>query len=380
MTQQNQYQAKMGFVGSVRLVNVRAGGTPGASRVNTDQFIRVSSCNISAKQEVKPEEVIDGRMDRILYSIGGRSVDGSMDFPLVHDGQLGAPDASYSCAGAGQVSLAQSIWQMAAVRDPQGRLLYEFDTVIRYNSSVAFEYPSCMLKKVSLTVNQGDVVKMNAEVEGRGRQGSAAEGWIMRREVDSANQAGKDPKEQFPNLKAPVRAVTFNDFRIGVFFRTGASIDIPGDYIRSFDVSLDNNVEKFYTLNGNLAPQDIVAKKRNIEGNLTLMGFAEMEFHNAIYNNQDFTSSKNKIQFGYGFGSSPTAYFGTALHGVIFQIESVDVKNDLVETKIPFKAMGHCENAYEAIEIGKAGVNPRTYTAGANAFGGPTSSSYFEPL
>jgi hypothetical protein len=383
MPTQAQYQAKMGFVGSVRLLNAaRIGGGTGG-QVNLNQFVRVTSCNITAKQEVTPEEVIDGRMDRILYSIKGRSVDGSMEFPLVHDGDLSSRgDAQFSCrglAGGQGISIAQSMWQMAAVRDPQGRLAYEFDTVIRYNSSVAYKYPSCLLKKVGLTVTQGDLVKMTAEVEGRGRQGNPTEGWIMREEVDASDVIGGDPKEQFPDLKAPVRAVTFNDFRLGVFYRTGGSVDIPGEYIRSFNVNLDNNVERIYTLNGSLAPIDVVAKKRTVEGEMTLMGFADQAFRDAVYNNQNFTSSNNKIQFGYSFGSSSSVYFGTSLHGVIFQIESVDVKNDLVETRIPFKAMGHCENEYEAIEIGAADWNPRVYQPGQTA-GGATSPGYFQPI
>lgn len=366
---QNQYQAKMGFVGSVFLKRVTKLGGVGSTVLPTTQFVRVTSCNIVAKQDIKPEEVIDGRMDRVLYSIGGRSVEGSMSFPLVHDQNVNDGSACST-----PTSLAQSMWQMAAARDQQGRLVYEFDTVVRYNSSVAYEYPKCLLKKVTVSVNQGEVVKMDVDVEGRGENG------LMRRESNE-NPTAAGNQNLIQNLKGPVRAVTFNDFKIGVFYRMGGSVDIPGDYIRSFDVTVDNQVERFYTLNGTLNPIDIVAKKRTVEGNLKLMGFADKPFHDAIYNNQNYTSSNSKIQFGYNFGSGPTpnVYFGTSLHGVIFQIESVDVRNDLVETSIPFKAMGHCQNEYEAIEIGRSGWNPRVYVAGQNA-GGVTSPGYFEPL
>jgi hypothetical protein len=69
--------AQMGFVGSVVLDNINP--TPATS---TREFLlRVTSCNISAKQEIRPEEVIDGRMDRTLYSIMPRTVDGDWRLP-----------------------------------------------------------------------------------------------------------------------------------------------------------------------------------------------------------------------------------------------------------------------------------------------------------
>ena len=361
--------AQMGFVGSVVLDNINP--TPTTS--TREYLLRVTSCNISAKQDIKPEEVVDGRMDRTLYSIGPRTVDGDCDFPLVHEivrnssKSCGQPDGE--CA-----SVAQTLWELAAMRDNQGRLKHDFDVNIRYTDNMAFKYPRCIVNTLNLNVNQGDPVKMRFGIIGAGKP---QQGDIIMREPINEGGAYGDQAQRLDML-SPARVVTFNDFRIGVFCRDQGGINFNGQYIRSFDVTLNNNVERYYTLNGKLAPQDVTARKRTVEGSIKLMGFTIKTFHEFIYNNQDRNSSSCSIQFGYTFGSGNNTYFGTALHGCIFKIEEVSVSNELIETNVPFTAYGDCQNLYEAIERGACGRDVQA-DAGIGGLGGSTADNYFTP-
>lgn len=364
---QPQLQARMGYVGSVALANITKVGSGAIGTSAANYLLRVTSCNVMMKQPVNAEEVIDGAMDRVVYSMGKREVNGDIAFPLVHDGSVsGDTGGTYGCSAPNQ-SLAQNLWTIATARDTVGRLGYEFNVDVRYNSGAAFTYQSCVCSKLGLKVTQGGKVEVTMSVVGRGGSPPAGGG-------EPVMRAHRGTTLNNPVAgKGPVRVVTFNDFRIGVHYRTGSSITIGGEYIRDFSVDIDNDVEVIHTLNGNLSPQDVVAKKRKIEGNLKFMGFPNLDFTENVKEQQKFTSSQNSISFGYGFGSSQTAYWGTSLQGVIFNIEDVSVNNGLVETGVKFMAMGRCTNAYEATEIGSSGGTPRTQASG---FGGRTTPAF----
>jgi len=346
--------AQMGFVGSVRF----SGGS-----IGQEIFVRAKSCDIRAKQEISYPDVVDGRIDRTLYQIGPRTVDGNCDFPLVHEGivngtQKNCGEGTATC----ETNLANRLWNIAAKRDQVGRLVNQFNIDVRYTDNTAYRYPNCIINTMKINVTQSAEVNMSFGVIG----GSNSTDNV--REIISEDRA--------PVFMSPARIVTWNDFRINVFVRE-ESITLPGAYIRSFDVTLNNNADRFYTLNGKLAPQDITAKKRAIEGSLSLMGFANKQFYDFIYNNQNRFTSQTKIQFGYTLGSGSVPYWATALWGVIFQIEEVAISNELIETRVPFVALGDCENDYEAIELGTCNVSVDNSNA---TFGGPTAPGYFTPL
>ena len=346
--------AQMGFVGSVRF----SGGS-----IGQEIFVRALSCDIRAKQDITYPDVVDGRIDRTLYQVGPRMVDGSAEFPLVHEGiqngtgkDCGEPDAT--C----QTNLANRLWNIAAKRDQVGRLVNQFNVDVRYTDNTAFRYPNCIINTMRINVTQADVVKINFGVIGGANV------------TDNVREALTTERE--PTMLAPARVVTWNDFRINVFARE-ENIVVPGSFIRAFEVTLNNNADRFYTLNGKLVPQDITARKRSIEGSLTLMGFANKQFHDFVYNNQNRFTSRTKIQFGYTLGSATVPYWATALWGVIFQIEEVAISNDLVETRMPFSALGDCENDYEALELGACNVS---VDSASSSFGGPSAPGYFQPL
>jgi len=346
--------AQMGFVGSVRF----SGGS-----IGQEIFVRAKSCDIRAKQEITYPDVVDGRIDNTLYQIGPRMVDGNCEFPLVHEGiqngtQKNCGEAQATC----ETNLANRLWNIAAKRDQVGRLVNQFNVDVRYTDNTAYRYPNCIINTMKINVTQGQEVNVGFGVIGGANV------------TDNVRESLTDQRD--PTFLSPARIVTWNDFRLNVFVRE-ESIVVPGSYIRSFEVTLNNNADRFYTLNGKLVPQDITARKRAIEGSIALMGFANKQFHDFIYNNQTRFTSQTKIQFGYTLGSSTVPYWATALWGVIFQIEEVAISNDIIETRVPFRALGDCENDYEAIELGTCNVSVDNPGA---SFGGPTAPGYFRPL
>lgn len=348
--------AQMGFVGSVRF----SGGS-----IGQEIFVRAKSCDIRAKQEISYPDVVDGRIDRTLYQVGPRMVDGSAEFPLVHEGIVnGTTKDCNEPAATCQTNLANRLWNIAAKRDTVGRLVNQFNVDVRYTDNTAFRYPNCIINTMRIGVNQGAEVNINFNVIGGANV------------TDNVREPLTTERE--PTFLSPARIVTWNDFRINIFCRE-EGIVVPGSFIRTFEVTLNNNADRFYTLNGKLVPQDITARKRTIEGSVAFMGFANKQFHDFVYNNQNRFTSQSKIQFGYTLGSSTIPYWATALWGVIFQIEEVAISNDIIETKMPFSALGDCENDYEAIELGICNVSVDA-VGGSGGFGGPTAPGYFRPL
>lgn len=347
--------AQMGFVGSVRF----NGGSIGQEIV-----VRAKSCDIRARQGIQfPSDIVDGRIDQTLYQIEPRIVEGSCEFPLVHEGIVNG--TSKNC-GEQQAScstnLASRLWTIASKRDQVGRLANQFNIDVRYTDNTGYRYPSCIINTMKMNVTQGQSVNVGFSViGGANSNGNVREALTSQRETV---------------MLAPARIVTWNDFRINIFARED-SIVVPGSHIMEFDVNIDNRADRFYTFNGSLSPQDITARKREIKGSVGFLGFANKQFHDFVYNNQNRFTSQTKIQFGYSLGSATIPYWATALWGVIFKIEDVAISNDLIQTKMEYTALGDCENGYEAIEAGSCNVSVDSPN---NSFGGPTSPNYFTPL
>ena len=329
--------AQMGFVGSV----VLRGGT-----FIPNLYMRVSSCGVQAKQNVEPEGVIDGKIDSTVYKVMPREVEGEISFPFVEEiSTLNSCDQQSQTPG-------NAIWNAAVKRDAEGRLISEFDVDVRYTDSHGYTYPKCQINTCGISVTQGDTVKCSFNVIGKGDA--------------SGNVRVPYVGEGVGNYNAPIRAITFNDFRLTVGYGGANNLTFNGDYVREFKVDVNNNIERVYTLNGKLAPQDITAKKRNISGSLTLMGYSGLikDFYQDIYDgNQNRYSSQNRIRFGYVRGNSAQYVFDATLGGVIYKVEEVSLSNDLITTTVNFIALGDCTNNWEA-------------TTAAGGTGTPASPDY----
>ncbi len=346
-------RASMGFVGSVTFGSV-AINSPGLN-FNGDITVRANSANIKAAQEISMPNVVDGRMDNTVYQLGARTVGGTVEFPLVHEGS--SVVSTRDCGT--DVNHGRLFWALASQRDAFGRLQNDsMEMKIRYTDDTAFIYPQCLINQLTMRVAQEGNVTISCDMIG---------GASSTDDVRQAWTGGGDL-----DFLAPARIVTWNDFVIRIYGEE--SVNISGEWIRSFEVTLNNNAERYYTLNNRLAPQDIAARKRTIQGRLVLMG-RNRNLSELAYNNQSRFTSTSKIAFGYKLGASGTPVFATALNGVVFEIEEIEISNDLVETTVPFYAMSDCDANYEATEIGSSTALPSS-TPSFGTFGGATSPNF----
>lgn len=320
----NNPYAHMGYVGSVQMRNL-----PG---VNQPIVVRVTSADIKASQDITHPELVDGRIDTTVYQIGPLIVGGNLAFPLIHEGA--ALGAGYCSATSD--SLAAKMWEIAAKRDELGRLANVFDCDVRYTDNTAFTYPACYINTMQFSITQSESVNITAEV--LGGASSSGNGRIAYQGMSN------------PQFLSPARIVTWNDAQIELYSDNGVSI-LNGSELREFTCSINNGLERVYTMNGKLAPQDIVAKKREISGTLKVMGRNAVLSDIAYTNSTRFTS-KAGIAFGYSLGSAQKPYWATGLYGVIYKIEEMSLTTGLFETNVSYRAMGDCNQNYLATQLG----------------------------
>jgi len=119
-------------------------------------------------------------------------------------------------------------------------------------------------------------------------------------------------------------------------------------------MEVNNNADRFYTLNGTLFPVDINVGKREITGSLTLLGFNHA-LREVAETNQDRFSEKNEIRVAYYIGEDTDvtgigrdwftetepaqAIFAARLASVVFRIEEVSMTNDVLETTVNYLAL-----------------------------------------
>ena len=268
-------------------------------------------------------------------------------------------------------------------RDEVGRLSNTFKCDIRYADNLAYEYSGCLINTMQWTINQSEVVNVTIDVIGgadsSGSPASVSPGNTMLRTKYS-------PTSQADNLTkflSPARVVTWNDARIGLWEdRANDLTMVDSAEIREFTCSINNNIDRFYTLNNRLAPQDIAAKKREISGTLKLMGHnQQLSTYTQSHENR-FTSEAG-LAFGYALGTGVKPYWATALYGVIFEIEEVSLSAGLFETSTKWRALGDCTNSFLATRLGASENYPFPAPSNTNFgntispnFGNTTSPNY----
>jgi hypothetical protein len=332
-------QAKMGYVGFVQFESVTGGGS------NQKIAVRVTSSDIKTTQEITYPEVIDGKIDTTLYQLGPKITGGSVAFPLVHEGAaltgLPASKTGTDCATSGD-TLAKTLWEFAAKRTDTGRMFHTFNTHVRYADNLAYTYPGCMINTMTWTINQSDAVNVSAEVIGGATVPQYAAGTAR-----ATLASGVDSNL---NFLAPARVVTWNDARLQIYQDSGTTLLQPAE-IREFSCTVNNGIERYFTLNNRLAPQDISAKKREINGTLKLMGHS-VDLSAYTETNETRFTSEAGIGFGYSIGAGSAPYWATGLYGVVFQIEEVALSTGLFETSTNWRALGDCTNEFLATRLG----------------------------
>jgi hypothetical protein len=197
-----------------------------------------------------------------------------------------------------------------------------------YNSST-FKYDGCVANSLQLSVTQSDVMNISLDIVGLTRTGSSAQ-------ID-------DPEfgVGVPDATDNSRVVTWADSRIeinaGDQRPIGLGGQVGGQFVRSFEVNVNNNVSRFYTLNKALFAQAVAPAKRDVQGNIVFIGRLD-GLGELARTNENYAYEDTYINFGFkpSIGSSE---FIRQLPNVVFQIEEMAITNDLFETTMNWHSL-----------------------------------------
>jgi hypothetical protein len=323
-----QPPAYLGFVGFVRFQETPINAENSSSKTLPSTLVRATSADISLSQEITRPEVIDSRYDRTLYQLGPQLVEGSVSFPATYD---------LSSTAGGSVGIVEGLYRLAASRTPGDGLLNPFNIDVKYAESDAlaneagFVYDQSVVNTWQFSVTQSEIVNITVDIVGVTREGT---------EVNQLVPPGAD------ELRS-TRIVTWNDARVEIIegpSGAGGFGTIGGNFVRSFEANINNNVQRYYTLNGELFPQAIAPTKRDVNGNMVLIGRHKDLGGLAVTNEQRcFEDTELKFGFSSDVQSSdpdrPCATgFNVTLPSVVFEIETIALTNDLFESTVNW----HC--------------------------------------
>lgn len=368
-----QHYANMGWVGFAKLLFPRGISWGGTSlfAANVPTMLRVTGGDLKLSQEINAAEVIDGRIDRTAYWLGPKIVEGTLNFPLMADNGVGGACVDGALGLTEAAKLLNAVWQWGVSRDSFGRLCFwDTDMIMRLANHAAFRYKGCLINELSLKVAQGDMVTMDIGVMARSRQ--AYDGTDVCPFTDASSSIDSDVT--IADYLSPARVLTWNDFTVNGVQFVGSSCDTQSNLfysnqIREFNLTINNNADRFFTLNGTLYPVDINVAKREITGSLTLLGYNK-NLRVRAETNQDRFTSKDEIRLaayvGEDMGTSDTGeardwisgdyttigssitttdglktpLWARKIKGVMFQIEEVSLTNEVLETTVNYLAFG----------------------------------------
>lgn len=337
--------AHMGWVGFV-VLNFDSTTSIGVSNTT----LRVTGADLNLKQEITTPDVIDGRIDKTVYQLGPKLVDGTLNMPLIAD--LSSGDAGLGCqAGTtGARTLVNNVWAWSTHRDIFGRMCNIADVDIRYANHAAFNFDNCIVNTLTMNVAQSDLVSWDINVIGRSRTTE-----------DRLENILSNPG--VARFMSPARVLTWNDVTInGLKGCQGNNISplFYSNMIRNFTMEINNNVDRFFTLNGTLFPLDINCGKREVTGSLTLLGMIH-DLRLLAQTNQERFTEQNEIRVCYYVGKDTAGPAGTPrdwigdlpvgdpifskrLASVVFNIEEVSMTNEVLETTVNYLALASDKN------------------------------------
>ena len=351
----DEYFAHMGWVG---FANLKASPlTPVKGTI-----LRVTSADINLSQEITTPDVIDGRIDRTVYQLGPKIVEGTLSMPVIADvdpsGFTGGCVSAADLRSGTAASFLNTIWCWTTARSPHGRLQWADASLdIRYANHSAFTFTKCIVNSLSMTVTQSDVVSFDIDVIGNTRNIST------------------EPLETpvISDFLSPARVMTWNDVTISGVGGCGTSNEednrlFASAQVREFSFEINNNAERYYSLNGRLFPIDINVSKREITGSMTLLGLQDRLRERAEAQQDNFTR-KDEIRMMMFVGdeavgvsrdwfaltdtpstvNGATPFFWKKFTGVIFRIEEMALSNDVYETTVNWLALGNDQEGYVAI-------------------------------
>ena len=345
--------ANMGWVGFARLkildLIANANG----------QILRVTSADLKLSQDITTPDVIDGRIDRTVYQLGPKVVEGNLSMPVIADVDptnfTGGCVSTADLRAATEANLLDVLWFWTNSRTPQGRLLYsDAEMVFRYANHAAFRYDQCAVNTFALTVTHSEPVSLDLSIIGSKRT--------------QATDPVNDNDFDITPFLSPARILTWNDITVNGIGGCDNQDLFGSAQVREFTFEINNNVERFYSLNGRLFPVDINVSKREITGSLTMMGLADRLRARAEEQQDNFTR-KDEVRImafigeeqiaaprdwnvAAGTTAPGTPIFAKRFTGVIFQIEEMGLSNDVYETTVNWLALGNDQENFAAIVPG----------------------------
>jgi len=321
--------AYMGYVGFVRF---RPAGDP--------FLVRATSSDINLKQEVSKPNVIDSRYDRTVYQLGPQEVGGTVAFPAVYDIQGGA-------------SVVRKMYELAVTRNNDGSLDpmeidVRFAPANTFPNLSDFTFTGCIVDTWQFSVSQSEVVNISLGIIGieRIESGSQSENYTLSTFPAfnfNDDSSGNNPLRTW---EENTRVITWNDARVEIVpgrdavEAAGDTSIIGGEFIRTCEVNINNNSQRFYTLNWQLFPQAVAPTKRDVSGNLTIMGRHEV-LSTIARTNQFSENERSIVRFGFVplVSQSNSGAFGVELPNCVFEIEEMSLTNELFETTVNWSSL-----------------------------------------
>tara|TARA_Y100000310_G_scaffold308873_1_gene352424 strand:+ start:3461 stop:4540 length:1080 start_codon:yes stop_codon:yes gene_type:complete len=322
--------AYLGFIGFVRFQQAPINSElPTDAKTMPSAVIRATSADIALSQEITRPDVIDSRYDRTLYQLGPQLVEGNVSFPATYD--IGSTTA----LTGSNVALVEGLYRLAVSRTPGAGLLNPIDIDIKYaenslSNEAGFIYDQCILNTWQFSVTQSELVNISIDVVG------------VTRELATEAQLTPPGTDVLQNT----RIVTWNDARVEVREGSrGGFGTISGEFIRSFEANINNNVNRYYTLNGRLFPQAIAPTKRDVSGSMVLIG-RHKDLGGLAVSNENFCAEDTQVAFGFATNVTNAdpdrdcaAGFGVTMPNVVFEIETIGLTNDLFESTVNWHAL-----------------------------------------
>jgi len=336
-----------------------------------NQILRVNSCGIVARQPIEKVDVIDGRIDGTVYRVLPLEVGGPITMPIVADTlAAGTCPTGSDLQGTSSVAakLLNLIWCWSTTRDPQGRIAYDdVNADVRLANHAAFRYNNCVVNSLTFNCAQGDLLSAELDIIAQGRTplGSSQAELATTNNVQEAN---------ISDYLSPARTLQWSDISITGIAGCSATdvgegaILFSSNLIRSWDLRIENNAQRYYTFQGSLTPVDINAGKRTVSGSIELMGISDNLRRHAENNSARFTE-KNKLRFAFYVGDDTfqgsnifrqrdwtgigtdlpaNAIFGRELGATIFEIEEAALNsNELFTSRVQYHCMALDDDNYQ---------------------------------
>ncbi|MFW6122366.1 MAG: phage tail tube protein [Petrotogales bacterium] len=291
-------------------------------------YVRATDADLHAAQTIDKPDVVDGKMDKTVWQLGPLEVEGSVNFPGVYEVM-------------GNASPVRTTWEWAIKRQTNGRMYHDDALVtIKYVDGTGFEYTGCGIDSYEFSITQGDALAISLNIVGKDRV----------EQVGDPVSDSWNPKYEQKNT----RIITWNDIYVNILLCESSDAIVDSAEIREFTCTVANNITRYYTLNGKLAPCLVLPTKRDITGVLTLMGrndsLADLAYQSAINNtdNRARCTGDHTVEFGYKTSNlSPACYGGSCGSNFIvqfdnccvFEIEEMSITNELFETNVNWHAL-----------------------------------------